>query len=56
VIPWLKFVLLRAILGLGLNTHWHHWRRGRSRTSISAAGEVFGLNPFRPEVQQFITE
>ena len=35
---------------------WLTQKRDGSQTSISAAGEVMWLNPFHPEVQQFITD
>jgi uncharacterized lipoprotein YddW (UPF0748 family) len=35
---------------------WLTQKRDGSLTSISAAGEVVWLNPFRPEVQQLITD
>jgi len=58
VIPWFEFGFMAppfSDLALKHPT-WLTERRDGSRTSISAAGEVVWLNPFRPEVQQFITE
>jgi uncharacterized lipoprotein YddW (UPF0748 family) len=45
VMPWFEFGFMAPTTQ----------KRDGSQTSISAAGEVSWLNPFRPEVQQFIT-
>ena len=57
VIPWFEFGFMTPQTSeLALNRpHWLTRKRDGSQTSISAAGEVAWLNPFRPEVQQFIT-
>ncbi len=58
VVPWFEFGFM-VTPGMELATRHPDWltrtRDGRL-TSISAAGEVAWLNPFRPEVQQLITE
>jgi uncharacterized lipoprotein YddW (UPF0748 family) len=58
VVPWFEFGFM-APPGMELATRHPDWltrARDDSLTSISAAGEVAWLNPFRPEVQQLITE
>ncbi len=57
VIPWFEFGFMTpATSELALNhPEWLTQKRDGSQTSISAAGEVAWLNPFHPEVQQFIT-
>lgn len=57
VIPWFEFGFMAPQTSeLVLNRpHWLTRKRDGSQTSISAAGEVVWLNPFLPEVQQFIT-
>jgi uncharacterized lipoprotein YddW (UPF0748 family) len=58
VVPWFEFGFM-VTPGMELATRHPDWltrtRDGRL-TSISAAGEVAWLNPFRPEVQQLILE
>ena len=58
VVPWFEFGFM-VTPGMELATRHPDWltrsRDGRI-TSISAAGEVAWLNPFRPEVQQLISE
>lgn len=56
-IPWFEFGFMAPETSeLALNhPQWLTQKRDGSRTSISAAGEVAWLNPFHPEVQQFIT-
>lgn len=58
VIPWFEFGFMAPPLSeLVLNhPNWLTQRRDGSQTSISAAGEVAWLNPFHPEVQQFIID
>ena len=58
VIPWFEFGFMAPPTSeLALNhPDWFTQRRDGSQTSISAAGEVMWLNPFLPEVQQFITD
>ena len=58
VVPWFEFGFM-APPGMELASRHPDWlsrARDGSLTSISAAGEVAWLNPFRPEVQQLITE
>ena len=56
-IPWFEFGFMAPPTSeLALNRpNWLTQKRDGSETSISAAGEVVWLNPFLPEVQQFIT-
>ncbi|HEY9636263.1 MAG TPA: glycoside hydrolase family 10 protein, partial [Coleofasciculaceae cyanobacterium] len=58
VIPWFEFGFMAPPTSeLALNhPEWMTQRRDGSQTWISGAGEVMWLNPFHPEVQQFITE
>jgi uncharacterized lipoprotein YddW (UPF0748 family) len=58
VIPWFEFGFMTPESSeLALNyPHWLTQKRDGSKTSISAAGEVAWLNPFHPEVQDFISE
>ncbi|MGQ9871107.1 glycoside hydrolase family 10 protein [Leptodesmis sp.] len=58
VIPWFEFGFM-APPSSELATQRAAWltqRQDGSQTSISDAGEVVWLNPFRPEVQKFITD
>jgi uncharacterized lipoprotein YddW (UPF0748 family) len=57
-IPWFEFGFMAPPFSELATKHpnWLTQKRDGSRTSISAAGEVVWLNPFRPEVQQFITD
>ncbi len=57
-IPWFEFGFMAPPSSeLALNhPHWLTQRQDGSQTSISSAGEVAWLNPFHPEVQQFITD
>ncbi|WP_193787695.1 glycoside hydrolase family 10 protein [Fortiea contorta] len=57
VIPWFEFGFMAPPTSeLALNRpEWFTQKRDGSQTSISAAGEVMWLNPFHPQVQQFIT-
>lgn len=57
VIPWFEFGFMAPPISELTEAHpqWLTQRRNGSQTSISAAGEVAWLNPFHPEVQQFIT-
>jgi uncharacterized lipoprotein YddW (UPF0748 family) len=58
VVPWFEFGFM-ATPGMEIATRHPDWltrARDGSLTSVSAAGEVAWLNPFRPEVQQLITE
>ncbi|MBW4647036.1 MAG: glycoside hydrolase family 10 protein [Goleter apudmare HA4340-LM2] len=57
VIPWFEFGFMAPPTSeLALNhPNWFTQKRDGSQTSISAAGEVKWLNPFHPQVQQFIS-
>lgn len=57
VIPWFEFGFMTPPTSeLALNKpQWLTQKRNGGETSVSAAGEVAWLNPFHPEVQQFIT-
>ncbi|MEO1374569.1 MAG: glycoside hydrolase family 10 protein [Cyanobacteria bacterium J06635_10] len=56
VLPWFEFGFMTPETSeLALNhPEWLTAKRDGSRTSNSAAGEVAWLNPFHPQVQQFI--
>ncbi|NJK70096.1 MAG: family 10 glycosylhydrolase [Microcoleus sp. SU_5_3] len=58
VIPWFEFGFMAPPTSeLALNhPDWLTQKQDGSETSIGAGGEVVWLNPFHPEVQQFITE
>ncbi len=58
VIPWFEFGFMTPSTSeLAMNhPEWITQRRDGSQTWIGAAGEVVWLNPFLPEVQQFITD
>ncbi|MEA5578055.1 glycoside hydrolase family 10 protein [Anabaena sp. UHCC 0451] len=58
VVPWFEFGFMAPPTSeLALNKpEWLTQKRNGGETSISAAGEVSWLNPFHPEVQQFITD
>ncbi|BAZ81809.1 hypothetical protein NIES73_30770 [Sphaerospermopsis kisseleviana NIES-73] len=58
VVPWFEFGFMTPQTSeLALNKpEWLTKKRDGSETSVSAAGEVTWLNPFHPEVQQFITD
>lgn len=58
VIPWFEFGFMAPPTSeLALNhPEWLTQRRDGSQTWIGAAGEVVWLNPFLPEVQQFLTD
>jgi uncharacterized lipoprotein YddW (UPF0748 family) len=57
VIPWFEFGFMAPPTSeLALNyPDWFTQKRDGSQTSISGAGEVMWLNPFLPQVQQFIS-
>ncbi|AKG24804.1 hypothetical protein IJ00_23030 [Calothrix sp. 336/3] len=57
VIPWFEFGFMAPPTSeLALNHEsWLTQKRDGTQTSISAGGEVVWLNPFRPEVQEFIS-
>ncbi|NEP20095.1 MAG: family 10 glycosylhydrolase [Leptolyngbya sp. SIO4C1] len=56
-IPWFEFGFMApATSELALNhPDWLTQQRDGRKTSVSDAGEVAWLNPFHPEVQQFMT-
>jgi uncharacterized lipoprotein YddW (UPF0748 family) len=56
-IPWFEFGFMAPPTSeLALNhPEWLTQKRDGGQTSISAAGEVVWLNPFHPQVQQFIS-
>jgi uncharacterized lipoprotein YddW (UPF0748 family) len=58
VIPWFEFGFMAPPTSeLALNhPDWLTQKQDGSETSIGAGGEVVWLNPFHPEVQEFITE
>jgi uncharacterized lipoprotein YddW (UPF0748 family) len=58
VIPWFEFGLMAPPDSPLARRHpdWLSRRRDGGLSSVSAAGEVVWLNPFRPEVEQLITE
>ena len=58
VIPWFEFGFMAAPGSELARRHsaWLTSKQDGTLTSISAAGEVKWLNPFRPEVQQLITD
>lgn len=58
VIPWFEFGFMAAPGSELARRHrtWLTSKQDGGLTSISAAGEVNWLNPFRPEVQQLITD
>jgi uncharacterized lipoprotein YddW (UPF0748 family) len=57
-IPWFEFGFMAPPTSELVLNHpqWLTQQRDGTQTSISAAGEVMWLNPFHPEVQQFITD
>jgi len=58
VMPWFEFGFMAppsSELALR-HPQWLTQKRDGGTTSISAAGEVVWLNPFRPEVQQLLTD
>jgi uncharacterized lipoprotein YddW (UPF0748 family) len=58
VVPWFEFGFMIPFTSeLALNhPDWLTQQRNGEQTSISGAGEVAWLNPFHPQVQQFITD
>jgi uncharacterized lipoprotein YddW (UPF0748 family) len=58
VVPWFEFGLMAPPDSVLARRHraWLTQKQDGGLTSISAAGEVVWLNPFRPEVQQLITD
>lgn len=57
-IPWFEFGFMAPPTSELATMHpqWLTQRRDGSQTSISSAGEVVWLNPFHPQVQQFMTD
>lgn len=57
VIPWFEFGFMVPPTSELATNHpdWLTQKRDGSQTSMSTAGEVMWLNPFHPQVQQFIT-
>lgn len=57
VVPWFEFGFMTPLTSeLAVNhPDWLTQQRNGNQTSISGAGEVAWLNPFHPQVQQFIT-
>ncbi len=57
VLPWFEFGFMTPPTSELAIKHpnWLTQKRDGSQTTISAAGEVVWLNPFHPEVQQFMT-
>ena len=58
VLPWFEFGFMAPPSSELAQRHpqWLTQKRDGGTTSMSAAGEVVWLNPFRPEVQQLLTE
>jgi uncharacterized lipoprotein YddW (UPF0748 family) len=58
VIPWFEFgFMVPPTSELAMNhPEWLTQMRDGNQISTSAAGEVMWLNPFRPDVQKFITD
>ena len=58
VVPWFEFGFMAPPSSELATRHpdWLTRKRDGGLTSTSAAGEVVWLNPFRPEVQQLISE
>lgn len=58
VMPWFEFGLMAPPTSELITSHpdWITRKRNGDTTSISAGGEVVWLNPFRPEVQRFLTD
>ena len=58
VMPWFEFGFMAPPMSELASEHpdWLTQQQDGSKTSVSAAGEVSWLNPFHPEVQQFLTE
>jgi uncharacterized lipoprotein YddW (UPF0748 family) len=57
VVPWFEFGFMTpqtSELAL-MHPNWLTQKRDGTQTSITAGGEVAWLNPFHPEVQQFLT-
>ncbi len=57
-LPWFEFGFMAPLTSELAMDHpdWLTQQRNGEQTSTGPAGEVAWLNPFRPEVQQFITD
>ncbi|WP_407072936.1 family 10 glycosylhydrolase [Pseudanabaena galeata] len=58
VMPWFEFGFMAPQMSelAAKHPNWLTQQRNGKKTSITAAGEVAWLNPFHPEVQQFLTD
>ncbi len=58
VMPWFEFGFMAPPFSELTKKHpkWFTQRQDGSKTSVSGAGEVVWLNPFHPQVQQFMTD
>jgi len=58
VMPWYEFGFMAPQMSELAITHpdWLTQQRNGDKTSITAAGEVAWLNPFHPQVQQFLSD
>ncbi len=58
VIPWFEFGFMAPLDSTLAKRHraWLTQKQDGGLTSVSAAGKVAWLNPFRPEVQELITD
>jgi uncharacterized lipoprotein YddW (UPF0748 family) len=58
VMPWFEFGFMAPPMSELASEHpdWLTQQQDGSKTSVTAAGEVSWLNPFHPQVQQFLTE
>jgi uncharacterized lipoprotein YddW (UPF0748 family) len=58
VMPWYEFGFMAPQMSELAIAHpdWLTQQQNGDKTSITAAGEVSWLNPFHPEVQQFLTD
>ncbi len=57
-IPWFEFGFMAPPMSELTINHpdWFTHKQDGGETSISAAGEVMWMNPFKPEVQRFISD
>jgi uncharacterized lipoprotein YddW (UPF0748 family) len=58
VIPWFEYGFMAPSASELVEQHpdWFTQQRNGNQTFLNGAGEVMWLNPFHPEVQQFITD
>ncbi len=58
ILPWFEFGFMAPPTSELVMAHpdWITQKRNGETTSVSAGGEVVWLNPFRPEVQKFLTD